>query len=84
MFLLRCFSVVFFVNFEQVNVCLDNCCIAKPFKTYLKSLAKINTFGWCKSRYLLRIKIATPARSWNRGFLVMSEIGFLLRSRVET
>ena len=34
MFFLRCFSV-FIVNFEQVNVCRDNCCIAESFKTYL-------------------------------------------------
>ena len=69
MFFLRCFSV-FIVNFEQVNVnvCLDNCCIAKSFKTYLKSLAKMNTFAWCKNRYLLRIKIATPTGSQNREF----------------
>ena len=40
MFFLRCFSV-FIVIFEQVNVCLDNCCITKSFKTYLKSLAKM-------------------------------------------
>ena len=67
MFFLRCFSV-FVVNFEQVNVCLDNCCIAKSFKTYLKSLTKMNTFGLCKNRYLLRTKIATPTGSQNRKF----------------
>ena len=59
MFFLCCFSV-FTVNFEQVNVCLDNCCIVKSFKTHLKSLAKTNSFGWCKNRHLLRIKISTP------------------------
>ena len=64
MFFLHCFNV-FIVNFE-VNVCLDNCCIVKFFKTYLKSLAKVNTFGWCKNRYLLRIEIATPTGSQNR------------------
>ena len=67
MFFLSCFSV-FIVDFEQVNVCLDNCYLAKSFKTYLKSLAKMNTFGWCKNRYLSRIKIATPAGSQNREF----------------
>ena len=67
MFVLRCFSV-FTVNFEQVNVCLDNCCIVKFFKTPLKSLTKMNTFGWCKNRYLLRIKISTPTGSQNREF----------------
>ena len=59
MFFLRCFSV-FIVNFEQVNVYPDNCCIAKFVKTHLKSLAKMNT--------LLRIKISTPTRSQNREF----------------
>ena len=44
MFFLRCFKV-FIVNFEHVNVCLDNCCAAKSCKPYLKSLAKMNTFG---------------------------------------
>ena len=39
MFFLCCFSV-FVVNFEHVDLCLDNCCIAKFPKTYLKSLAK--------------------------------------------
>ena len=67
MFFLCCFSV-FIVNSEQVNVCPDNCCIAKSFKTYLKSLARMNTFGRCKNMYLLRIKIATPTGSQNRGF----------------
>ena len=67
MFFQRCFSV-FIVNFEQVSVCLDNCCIVKFFKTHLKSLAKMNTFVWCKSRCLLRIKISTPTGSQNREF----------------
>ena len=67
MFFLHFFSV-FIVNFEQVNVYLVNCCIAKSFKTYLKSLIKMNTFGWCQNRHLLRIKIATPTGSQNRGF----------------
>ena len=67
MLFLRCFSV-FIVNFEQVNFCLDNFCIAKSFKIHLKSLAKMNTFGWRKNRYLLRIKIATPTGSQNREF----------------
>ena len=67
MFFLRCFNV-FIVNFEQVNVCLGNCCIAKSFKTYLKSLARNNTFGWCQNRYLLRIRTATLAGSQNRAF----------------
>ena len=38
MFFLPCFSV-FIVNFEQVNVYLDNCCIAKSFKTYFKKFS---------------------------------------------
>ena len=67
MFFLRSFSV-FIVNLEQVNVCLDNCCIVKFFKSHLKSLDKMNTFGWCKNRYLLRIKIATPSGNRNREF----------------
>ena len=67
MLFLCCFSV-FIVNFEQTNVCLDNCCITKPFKTYLKSLAKMNTFSLCKNRYLLRIKITTLTGSQNRKF----------------
>ena len=67
MFFLPCFSV-FIVNFEHVNVCLDSCCVAKSFKTYLKSLAKMNTFGWSQNGYLLRIKIATPTGSQNREF----------------
>ena len=75
MFFLRCFSV-FSVNFEQINVFLNNCCIVKFFKTHLKSLAKMNTFGWCKTRYLLRIEISTPTGSQDRGFLIMTEIGF--------
>ena len=54
MFFLSCFSV-FTVNIEQVNVFRDNCCIVEVFKTHLKSSAKINTFGCCKNRYLLRI-----------------------------
>ena len=54
MFFLRCF-IVFTVNFEQVNVCLDSCCVVKFFKTHFKSLAKMNTFSWCKNRYLSRI-----------------------------
>ena len=58
MFFLCCFGV-FTVNFEQVNVFLYNCCIVKFFKTHLKSLAKTSTFGWCKNRHLLRIKIST-------------------------
>ena len=62
MFFLHCFSV-FIVKFKQVNVCLDNCCIAKSFKTQLKSLAKMNTFGWCQNRYLFRIKVATSTGS---------------------
>ena len=41
MFFLCCFSV-FIVNIEQGNVSLDNFCIAKFFKTHLKSLAKMN------------------------------------------
>ena len=44
MFFLHCFSA-FTVNFEQVNVCLDNCCIVKFFKTHLKSLAKNEYLG---------------------------------------
>ena len=64
---LRCFSF-FIVNFKHVHVCLDNCCAAKSFKTYLKSLPKMNTFGWYQNRYLLRIKIATPTSSQNREF----------------
>ena len=67
MFFLHCFSF-FIVKFEHVNVCLDKCCVAKSFKTYLKNFAKMNTFGWCQNRYLLRIKIATPTGSQNRGF----------------
>ena len=67
MFSLCCFNI-FIVNFEQVNVFLDNCFIVKFFKTHLKSLAKMNTFGWCKNRYLLRIKISTPTESQNREF----------------
>ena len=51
--LLRCFCV-FIVNFEQVDVCLDNCCKVKFFKTHLKSLAKMNTVGWCKNRYFVK------------------------------
>ena len=35
MFFLCCFSV-FIVNFEQVNVCLDNCYTAKFFNTFKK------------------------------------------------
>ena len=65
MFLLHCFSF-FIINFEHVNFCLDNCCVVKSFKTYLKSLAKMNTFGWCQNMYLLRIRIATPTGSQNR------------------
>ena len=38
MLFLCCFCV-FTVNFEHVNVFLDNCCITKSSKTYLKSLA---------------------------------------------
>ena len=64
---LRCFSV-FIVNFEQVTFCLDNCCIAKFLKTHLKSLTKMNTFAWCKSRFLLKIKISTTTGSQNREF----------------
>ena len=64
MFFLCCFSV-FIVNLEQVNVCLDNCCTAKFFKTNLKSLAKTNTFVW---KCLLKIKISTPTGSQNREF----------------
>ena len=67
MFFLCCYSV-FAVNFEQVNVCLNNGCIVKFFKTHIKSLAKTNTFGWCKNRYLLRIKISTPTGSQIREF----------------
>ena len=67
MFFLHC-SSVFIVNFEQVKVCLDNCYIVKFSKTHLKRLAKMNTFGWCKNRYLLRIKIAAPTGSQNREF----------------
>ena len=74
MFFLRCFSV-FIVNFEQANVCLDNCCIANSFKTYLKSLAKMNTFGWCENRCLLRIKIATQRRESEQR-ISKTEIGF--------
>ena len=48
MFFLHCFSA-FIVNFEHVNVCLDNCCIVMFFKTHLKSLAKMNSLGWCKN-----------------------------------
>ena len=44
-----CFFSVFIVNFEHVNVCLDNCCIAKLSKTYLKSLAK-NEYFWLVSK----------------------------------
>ena len=43
MFFLHCFSV-FIVNFELVNVCLDNCCTAEFFKTHLKGL-KMNRAG---------------------------------------
>ena len=56
------------VDFEHVNVCLDNYCIAKSSKTYLISSAKMNTSGWCENMYVLRIKIGTPAGSQNRGF----------------
>ena len=55
MFFLHCFSV-FTANFEQVNVYLDNCCIVKFFKTHLKSLAKMNTFG-LKYRHPLGVRI---------------------------
>ena len=54
MFFLRCFSA-FTVNFEQAIVRLDNCSIVKFFKTHLKHLARMNTFGWCTNRCLLRI-----------------------------
>ena len=64
---LCCFTV-FTVKLEQVNVCQDNCCIVKFFKTYLKVLTKMNTFGWCKNRYLLKIKMSTPTESRNREF----------------
>ena len=65
MFFLHCFSV-FIVDFEQVNVCLDDCCTAKFFnKTRLKSLAETNTFVW---RCLLKIKISTATGSQNRDF----------------
>ena len=47
MFFLPCICV-FTVDFEQVNVSLDNCCIVKLFKIYLKILPKMNTFGKCK------------------------------------
>ena len=67
MFFLCCFSVLT-VNFEQVNVCLDICCIVNFFKTHLNSLAKMNTFDWCKNRYLLRIKISALTESQNREF----------------
>ena len=63
MFFLRCFSV-FIVNFAHVNICLENCCVAK-LNEYL---ARMNTFGWYQKRYLLRIKIATLTGSWNREF----------------
>ena len=40
MFFLRCISV-FIVNSENVNVCLDNCCIGMSSKNILKkNLAK--------------------------------------------
>ena len=58
-FFFRCFNV-FTVNFEQVNVCLDNGCLVKFFKTHFKSLAEMNTFGWCKNRHLLRFKCRLP------------------------
>ena len=65
MLFLLCFNV-FIVDFEQINVCLENCCKAKFFnKTHLKSLAKTNTFVWgC----LLKIKISIPTGSQNRDF----------------
>ena len=45
------FAFVFFiVDFEQVNVCIDNCCcIAKSSKAYLKSSTK-NEYFWFESK----------------------------------
>ena len=61
MFFLRGFSV-FIVNFEQVNVFLENCCTVKFFKTHLKSLAQTNAFVW---KCFLKIRILTPTGSHN-------------------
>ena len=59
MFPLRCFSV-FIVNFEQVNVCPDNCCIVKFFKTHLKSLAKMNILFRVKVGFYQGLKYRLP------------------------
>ena len=73
MFFLGCFSV-FIVNFEHVNVSLDNSCIPKSFKTYLKSLAK-NEYSCCQNRYLLRIKNSDSHQESEQSIL-KAEIGF--------